>query len=327
MENFGICPENQTVARIRLSGHGFTAHVLTLGATLQDLRLDGHPDPLVVGFETLDDYIEHSQYHGGTAGRVINRIGGAKVTIEGQEYQLDANQDGRHMLHGGTTGYGSRNWVIRERSESSVTLGLVDPDGSMGFPGTVTATCQYSLLEGPALQVELRASADAPTLVNLGHHSYFCLDMSGDIRNQRLQLDASGYLPADDDNLPTGVFAKVDSTDFDFREERVIGGAFDHNFCLAETRREPLAVARLMSPVSGIAMTLITSEPGVQFYTGHGLSGAGKTIGGHPNSPYSALCLEPQFWPDAPNHPQFPSIALRPKQRYHQISRFVFSRP
>ena len=231
------------------------------------------------------------------------------------------------MLHGGTTGYGSRNWVIRERSESSVTLGLVDPDGSMGFPGTVTATCQYSLLEGPALQVELRASADAPTLVNLGHHSYFCLDMSGDIRNQRLQLDASGYLPADDDNLPTGVFAKVDSTDFDFREERVIGGAFDHNFCLAETRREPLAVARLMSPVSGIAMTLITSEPGVQFYTGHGLSGAGKTIGGHPNSPYSALCLEPQFWPDAPNHPQFPSIALRPKQRYHQISRFVFSRP
>ena len=327
MENFGICPENQTVARIRLSGHGFTAHVLTLGATLQDLRLDGHPDPLVVGFETLDDYIEHSQYHGVTAGRVINRIGGAKVTIEGQEYQLDANQDGRHMLHGGTTGYGSRNWVIRERSESSVTLGLVDPDGSMGFPGTVTATCQYSLMEGPALQVELRASADAPTLVNLGHHSYFCLDMSGDIRNQRLQLDASGYLPADDDNLPTGVFAKVDSTDFDFREERVIGGAFDHNFCLAETRREPLAVARLMSPVSGIAMTLITSEPGVQFYTGHGLSGAGKTIGGHPNSPYSALCLEPQFWPDAPNHPQFPSIALHPKQRYHQISQFVFSRP
>ena len=327
IDNFGICPENQTVSRIRLTGHGLTAYILTWGAALQDLRIEGYPNPLVVGFETLRDYIDHSQYHGVTAGRVINRIGNATATINGNRHRLDANQDGRHMLHGGRDGYGTRHWRILERSASAVTLGLTDPDGTMGFPGTVTATCRYSLVEGPALQVDLTATTDTPTLVNLGHHSYFCLDMSGDVRRQKLQMDASRYLPADDENLPTGEVDEVASTKFDFREERAIEGAFDHNFCLAQARRQPAPVARLRSLDSGIAMTLVTSEPGVQFYTGHELSGDGKTIGGHPNSPYSALCLEPQFWPDAPSHPNFPSIALSPKQRYHQTSRFVFSRP
>ena len=326
MEEFGISPENQTVSRIHLSGHGLDAYILTWGATLQDLRLQGYADPLVVGFETLSDYRDHSQHHGVTAGRVINRIGGAKAVISGTEFHLDANQDGRHMLHGGAAGYGSRNWRILDRSETSVTLCLTDPDGTMGFPGTVDATCKYSLVAGPALQIDLSASTDSPTLLNLGHHSYFCVDMSGDIRHQRLRLDAPTYLPADADNLPTGTVADVAATKFDFREERAIGEAFDHNFCLADARRTAVPVARLKSPVSGISMTLVTSEPGVQFYTGQGLSGKGRAIGGHPNTPYSALCLEPQFWPDAPNHPHFPSIALSPNQRYHQTSRFVFSR-
>ena len=327
IEHFGICPENQTVSRVRLSGHGLTAHILTWGAALQDLRLEGYSDPLVVGFETLRDYIDHSQYHGVTAGRVINRIGGAKATINGTQHILDANQEGRHTLHGGVYGYGTRHWQILECSDHAVSLGLTDPDGTMGFPGTVTAACRYSLVEGPALQLELSASTDSPTLVNLGHHSYFCLDMAGDVRNQKLQLDATRYLPADDDNLPTGEIEEVASTNFDFRNERAIAGTFDHNFCLAEARRHPAPIARLTSPVSGVSMTLITSEPGVQFYTGHGLSGEGNVIGGHPNSPYSALCLEPQSWPDAPRHRHFPSIALSPNERYHQISQFVFSRP
>ena len=326
MEDFGICPENQTVSRIRISGHGLTAHLLTLGATLQDLRLDGHPNSLVVGFERLEDYIEHSQHHGVTAGRVINRIGGASAVIDGVRYQLDANQDNRHMLHGGRSGYGMRNWRMIEHTASSLTLGLTDPDGAMGFPGTVTATCRYSLVERATLRVDLTASTDAPTVVNLGHHSYFCLDSSGDIRNQRLRIDASRYLPTDADCLPTGEALPVEGTEFDFRRDRAINTAFDHNFCLADTRRNPVPVARLCSPLSGIAMTLITSEPGLQFYTGHGLSGRGKTIDGQSNSPYSALCLEPQSWPDAPNHDHFPSIALGPNERYHQSSQFVFSR-
>ena len=136
------------------------------------------------------------------------------------------------MLHGGRDGYGTRHWRILERSTSAVTLGLADPDGSMGFPGTVNATCRYSLVAGPALRTDPGADTDMPTPVNLGHHSYFHLDMSGDVRNQMLRLDASRYLPADDDNLPTGIVAKVDSTSFDFREERPIGSAFDHNFAL-----------------------------------------------------------------------------------------------
>ena len=219
-----------------------------------------------------------------------------------------------------------RNWRMIEHTASSLTLGLTDPDGAMGFPGTVTATCRYSLVEGATLRVDLTASTDAKTVVNLGHHSYFCLDSAGDIRNQRLWIDACRYLPTDADCLPTGDVLPVEATEFDFREERTISTAFDHNFCLAQMQRPPVPVARLHSPVSDITMTVTTSEAGLQFYTGHGLSGRGKTIDGQSNSPYAALCLEPQSWPDAPNHDHFPSIALGANERYHQTSQFVFSR-
>ena len=323
---FGISPENQPVSRIALAGHGLTARILTWGATLQDLRLRGYRDPLVVGFTDFQDYLDHSQYHGATAGRVINRIGGARVMIDGVEYRLSSNQSGGHMLHGGGTGYGERDWRVLDRSATHVTLALTDPHGRMGFPGTVEARCRYSLIEGPALQVELTATTDRTTILNLGHHSYFNLDGSDDIRGHHLSIAADCYLPTDEDCLPTGEIASVDSTDFDFREMRRIAGSFDHNFCLADRRRGLTPVAELTSPFSGVSMALLTTEPGLQFYTGQGLAGGGSCLGGLANTAHAALCLEPQMWPDAPNNPGFPSIALTPDDRYHQISQFVFSR-
>ena len=158
IENFGICPENQTVSRVRLSGHEHGTYS-DMGGGARDLRLERYSDPLVVGFETLRDYIDHSQYHGVTAGRVINQIGGAKATIKGKQHSLDANQDGRHMLHGGVYGYGTRHWQILECSDPrfrSVLLTRTAPE----FPGTVTAACRYSLVEGPALKWN---SPPAPT--------------------------------------------------------------------------------------------------------------------------------------------------------------------
>ena len=323
---FGISPENQTVSRITLAGHGITAKILSWGATLQDLRLDGYDHPVVVGFTTFQDYLDHAQYHGATAGRVINRIGGARAIIDGVTYALSSNQHGGHMLHGGRTGYGARNWRMIDRSITHVTLALTDPDGSMGFPGTVEARCRYSLINGPALQVELTATTDKPTILNLGHHSYFNLDGSADIRDHQLCIAADRYLPTDTDCLPTGAVAPVEGTAFDFRNMRRIAGSFDHNFCLADRRRGLTAAAKLKSPHSGVSMALLTTEPGLQFYTGQGLSGGGSCEGGLANTAFAALCLEPQMWPDAPNNPGFPSIALTPNDSYHQISQFVFSR-
>ena len=323
---FGISPENQTVSQITLDGLGMTARILTWGATLQDLRLDGYENPLVIGFSNFQDYLDHSQYHGVTAGRVINRIGGARAIIDGAVHRLTSNQSGGHMLHGGRAGYGARDWRLVDRSPTHVTLALTDPDGSMGFPGTVEARCRYSLIEGPALRIDLMATSDRPTLVNLGHHSYFNLDGSDDIRTHHLSIAADRYLPADEDCLPIGEIAPVAGTSFDFRHKREIAGSYDHNFCLADWRRPLAPVAELFSPRSGVSMGLLTTEPGLQFYTGQGLSGAGSCLGGLGNAAHAGLCLEPQMWPDAPNHPHFPSIALTPDDSYHQISQFMFSR-
>jgi len=323
--SFGNSPENQPVFQITLTGYGLTACILTWGATLQDLRLDGYENPLVIGFATLQDYLDHSQYHGVTAGRVINRIGGARAVIDGVEHKLDSNQSGGHMLHGGGTGYGARNWHIVDQSATHVTLALTDPHGSMGFPGTVEVRCRYSLVEGPALRVELMATTDQPTILNLGHHSYFNLDGSADIRAHHLSIATDCYLPTNTDCLPTGEIAAVGGTRFDFRQMRRIADSFDHNFCLADQRRTLTPVAELAAPDSGVTMKLLTTEPGLQFYTGQGLAGGGSCLGDLHNSPFAALCLEPQLWPDAPNHPAFPSIALAPDDSYHQTSQFVFS--
>jgi aldose 1-epimerase len=323
--NFGISPGNQAVSQITIGGHGMTARILTWGATLQDLRLDGYENPLVIGFTNFQDYLDHSQYHGVIAGRVINRLGGARAIIDGVEHRLASNQSGGHMLHGGTVGYGARDWRLVDRSAMHVTLALTDPDGSMGFPGTVETRCRYSLIEGPSLRIDLMATSDRPTLLNLGHHSYFNLDGSDDIRAHHLAIAADRYLPTDGGCLPTGEIAPVAGTTFDFRHKREVAGDYDHNFCVADKRRRLTPVAELSSPRSGVSMGLLTTEPGLQFYTGQGLSGGGSCLGDLRNAAHAALCLEPQMWPDAPNHRHFPSIALTPDDSYHQISQFVFS--
>ena len=161
--------------------------------------------------------------------------------------------------------------------------------------------------------------------MNFGHHSYFCLDDSRDIRKHHLRIDADRYLPTDETALPTGEVAAVDGTGFDFRTSRPVEGAFDHNFCLADLRRDLAPVAQLSSPISGLSMQVSTTESGLQLYTGHGLSGGGSSHGGHGNGPFAGICLEPQSWPDAPNNASFPSIDLAPGERYEQVSEFAFT--
>ena len=328
ISNFGKTPEDEQVVAGRISAHGLSATILTWGAALQDLRLDSTGRPLVLGFTSLHDYLAHGMYHGATVGRVINRIGGASAPIGGTAHRFDCNDPGGHTLHGGRAGYAARNWQLTNHQAGEITFGLTDPHGSMGFPGTVTASCRYSLVSrdgAPTLRIELHARTDAPTLVNLGHHSYFCLDDSGDVRRHLLQIDAARYLPADADSLPTGDIQPVDTTPFDFRMLRPVGDSFDHNFCLADRRRGLTPVARLESPYSGLSMTVRTTEPGLQLYTGQGLSIGGTGHAGHAAGPFGGICLEAQGWPDAPNNAAFPSIDLLPGDRYQQTSEFSFS--
>ena len=330
--SFGTLPDGDAVTCVQISAGRLRATILSWGATLQDLRFDladNRSDiPLVLGFDSMDDYLVHSRFHGATVGRVINRIGGASAVIDGRHRRLDSNSDGGHTLHGGSDGFGARNWQIVDAGRAHASFGLIDPHGQMGFPGTVSATCTYSVFERgnhAVLRVELAATTDAPTLVNLGHHSYFCLDDSGDIRKHHLRIDADRYLPCDETALPTGDVAMVDGTGFDFRTSRPVAGTFDHNFCLADQRRDLASVAQLSSPRSSLSMQINTTEPGLQLYTGHGLSGGGTGHGSHGNGPFAGICLEPQSWPDAPNNASFPSIDLAPGERYEQISEFAFT--
>lgn len=330
--SFGTLPDGDAVTCVQISAGRLRATILSWGATLQDLRFDladNRSDiPLVLGFDSMDDYLVHSRFHGATVGRVINRIGGASAVIDGRHRRLDSNSDGGHTLHGGSDGFGARNWQIVDAGRAHASFGLIDPHGQMGFPGTVSATCTYSVFERgnhAVLRVELAATTDAPTLVNLGHHSYFCLDDSGDVRKHQLRIDADRYLPCDETALPTGDVAMVDGTGFDFRTSRPVAGTFDHNFCLADQRRDLAPVAQLSSPRSGLSMQISTTEPGLQLYTGHGLSGGGTAHGSHGNGPFAGICLEPQSWPDAPNNASFPSIDLAPGERYEQISEFAFT--
>mgnify|MGYP001443059811 CR=1 FL=1 len=169
------------------------------------------------------------------------------------------------------------------------------------------------------------ATTDAPTLVNFGHHSYFCLNDSCDVHKHHLRIDADRYLPCDETTLPTGDVAMVDGTGFDFRTSRQVDGTFEHVFCLADFRRNLAPAAQLSSPRSGLSMQVSTTEPGLQLYTGQGLTGGGLSHGGHGNGPFAGNCLEPQSWPDAPNNASFPSIDLVPGERYQLFSEFAFS--
>ncbi|MDA8870766.1 galactose mutarotase, partial [Rhizobiaceae bacterium] len=307
IEDFGVSKDGEAVQRVRLEEGGLTAHVITWGAVLQDLRLEGHDAPLVCGFDTFQPYPEHSPHFGATPGRVANRIGNARFTLDGTEHHLDANK-GAHILHGGANGFSHRVWTIADVGHAHVDLHLVDPDGTAGFPGTVEATCSYTLKAGGVLHIALTTRTDAPTITNLTHHSYFDLEGNGDIRDHIVTIHADAVLPVDADFIPTGPPVPVADTGRDFRKPRTIAdalaqleedgaGVLDHNWCLADHQRGLQDVATVTAPTSGVAMTLATTEPGVQFYAGHKVTTPVAGLSGTPYGAFAGLCLEPQIWP------------------------------
>ncbi|MEL6585915.1 MAG: aldose epimerase family protein [Pseudomonadota bacterium] len=311
-----------------ITGHGLTARFTNWGASLVDLRLEGHRPPLVLGLQSLADYkAGHASYMGATAGRFANRIGQGRFALDGVAHRTDPNFLGRHTLHGGSVGMGKRIWDLLDQERDALRFGITLADGEMGFPGTMRVEALFTCAPDATLRIDYRATTDAVTLCNLAHHSYWTLDGQDTIADHILTIPADRYTPVDDDLIPTGV-APVDGTPFDFRQGRPLPGQglLDHNLCLADGQQPLRDIGTLHSTVSGLTMTIASTEPGCQVYDGAKLNTPVPGLDGRRYGAHAGVALEPQTWPDAPNHPDFPDATLRPGDTYKQITSFRFTR-
>lgn len=325
IRDFGATAAGERVQAIRLSSGTLTAVLLTRGAVLQDVRIEGTPWSLTLGGESLGAYEGPMEYFGSLVGPVANRIGRAETRIAGKTFRFRPN-DGPNLLHSGETGLHSRIWEIADTGAASVTLRVALPDGLGGFPGNREVVAGFAV-EGASLTMTLTATTDAPTLMNIANHSYWSLDGAADYRGHRLRIAAERYLPLDSGLVPTGEIRAVSGLR-DFREGREpgLGEAIDCNFCLCDAPRE-LSFAGELTGRSGLRMTVETTEPGLQVYDGARLGTAPWAgHGGRPYGPYAGIAIEAQRWPDAPAHAGFPPIALAPGETYRQVTRWSFGR-
>ncbi|MDN5788466.1 aldose epimerase family protein [Pseudorhodobacter sp.] len=322
----------QDVLQITLQADsGIRAKVLTWGAVLQDLQVplaDGRRISTTLGFNSFAAYPAHSPYFGAVVGRYANRIAGGRFTLDGRGYDLNRNEAGRATLHGGVGGFSQRLWQISGVSSTSVTLAIDSDDGDQGFPGNVQVTCRYALGSDNRLTVEYQGQCDAATPLNLTHHSYFNLDGSDDLKHHQLLIHADRYTPCDHAQIPTGSILPVEGTRFDFRQ---LASAMnpdhplDHNFVLRSapaTTLRPAAV--LASTLSGLLMRVATTKPGLQVYDGHKLDLGVVETAGRAYRPFAGLCLEPQFFPNSPNIPAFPSSILQVGGKYRHETVYHF---
>lgn len=329
--DFGKTRDGQHVELYTLTNrNGLLARVTTFGGILTELHVpgrDGRPGNIVLGFDNLKQYEDGHPYFGAMTGRYANRIAHGRFSLDGKTYALATNNGPNH-LHGGVKGFDKVVWSARAIDSAdgpALELRCISPDGEEGYPGTLTVTVVYTLTNQNELRIDYKALTDKPTLVNLTNHSYFNLagPGSGAVLDHVLQISADHYTPTDDTLIPTGQIAPVAGTPLDFRRPTRVGdrigqlaiGGYDHNFVLNAGSAKPHLAARLEDPATGRKMEVLTTEPGVQLYSGIHLDGSIKGIGGaYPK--YGGLCLETQHFPDSPNNPHFPSTVVRPGQTY-----------
>ncbi|WP_011579798.1 MULTISPECIES: aldose epimerase family protein [Chelativorans] len=304
------------------SSTGVKVSVISYGAVIRDWQVPvpGGMRSVVLGFEHFEEYTKYSGYFGAIAGRVANRISGARFMLNGKEYRLQPNEGANH-LHGGKRGLSRQVWDMEVLSENAVRLSLTSPDGEMGYPGRLDVSVTYRL-EGNALELDCTATTDAPTPVNIVQHNYFNLMGEGDIRNHVLWLAANAYTVRDFDLIPTGGIEPVAGTHFDFRKPRPLCDAqgepiaYDNNLVL-DTGRDPSSpVAILKAPDGSLTLALKTDQPGLQLYTGSKINLPVPGLGGRHYPRFAGLCLEDQNFPDAINHPHFPNCVVTPERPY-----------
>ncbi len=325
---------------------GMEAAITDFGASLVSLRVPdrrGKLGDVVLGYDGVSGYENGKVFLGATIGRYGNRIAKGKFALNGVKYTLATNDNGLNHLHGGLQGFSQKLWEAKEVSSQGQALELTyrSKDGEEGYPGNLTVRVTYTLSDKNELRIDYFATSDKETVVNLTNHSYFNLtgDPKGDILGHRLTLYASRFTPVDSGLIPTGELRSVKNTPFDFTTGTAIGAridqddkqlklgkGYDHNFVIDRSDAKQLVkTVEVYEPVSGRAMDVYTTEPGIQFYSGNFLNGSAKGKAGVAYAQRTGFCLESQHFPDSPNKPDFPSTTLKPGQEYRTTTVYQFS--
>jgi len=341
---FGRMPDGTPVdLYVLTNANGMTAKIMTYGATLTELQVpdrNGKFADVVLGFDNLEGYQAGHPFFGSTVGRVANRIAKGRFTLDGKEYKLATNNGPNH-LHGGMKGFDKVVWKAAvlgtEMGGLAVRFEYLSKDGEEGYPGNLKAELTYTLTDKNYLRLDYKATSDKATPVNLTNHSYFNLagQGAGDILGQELMIAADRYTPTDSTLIPTGKIEPVKGTPLDFTMSTAIGKriaeikadpvGYDHNFVLRGDGKKAELAARVVEPKSGRVMEVLTTEPGVQFYTGNFLDGKNKGKGGAVYKKHAGFCLETQHFPDSVNHANFPSVILKPGETFKSTTIYSFS--
>ena len=345
---FGRTADGEAVEAVTLNNGRVTARIISLGASIQSVAAPdrrGRPADILLGHATIEGYLKTPAYFGATVGRVANRIAGARFVLDGETFRTPAN-DGPNALHGGTKGFDKVVWRVLEASSSrpeSVTLGHTSPDGDQGYPGRLEVTATYALNDHDELSVDYQAVTDRPTVVNITNHAYWNLAGEGSAMGAMghiLTIPADAYTPVDAGLIPTGELRSVSGTPFDFRTPQaigervrdagepqiVIGRGYDHNWVVDRAPvGAPRLMARLEEPPSGRVLEVLSTQPGLQFYSGNFLDGSAVGKSGRLYRQGDGVALEPQMFPDTPNRPEFGSVRLDPGQIYRHRIVFRFS--
>lgn len=341
-KEFGKTADGAVVHQYTLiNSHGCVAKVMTYGATLTELHVPdrtGKMGDVVLGFDNLDQYLAGHPFFGSTAGRVANRIAKGVFKLDGKTYHLAVNNGPNH-LHGGLKGFDKRVWkaqVVKSALGPAVKFTYVSNDGEEGYPGTLTSSVTYTLTNDNAVRLDYIATTDKATPVNLTNHSYFNFSGGGDILGHVVKFNCDHYTPVDATSIPLGNIAPVKGTVFDFSKPMTIGSrivktpgnpnGYDHNYVINGGGKGQLVMfGRVSDPKSGRVMECFTTEPGVQFYTGNFLDGTLSGKNAVQYDKHAGFCLEAQHYPDSVNHPNFPSMILRPGKTYTQTTIYRFS--
>lgn len=342
---FGQTPDGAEVELFTLrNSQGMEAAITNYGGIVTSLQtpdLNGRFADVVLGYDHLDGYLKSTPYFGALIGRYGNRIAQGKFSLDGVEYQLAVN-NGVNALHGGLKGFDKVVWAAKSLPTANgpaLVLTYVSPDGEEGYPGNLLVTVTYTLTEDNALRVDYTATTDRKTVCNLTQHSYFNLRGSGDVLDHIVYLNADQFTAVDASLIPTGKLQPVAGTPFDFRtptaigtrintpgdEQLKFGNGYDHNWVINKKAGELSLAARVYEPASGRNLTVWTTLPGTQFYTGNFLDGSITGKGGWAYQSRSGFCFEPQHYPDSPNHPEFPPTELKPGETYQHTIIYQFS--
>jgi aldose 1-epimerase len=341
---FGLTPDGKPVELYTLTNrNGVEARIMTYGGIIVSLKVpdkNGKLGDIVLGYDTLDDYVKNSPYFGALVGRYGNRIAKGHFTLDFVKYTLATNNY-PNALHGGPKGFDKRVWIASAKEGPDgpeLVLSYLSKDGEEGYPGNLKVTATYTLMEDNALRLVFAAETDKDTVVNLTDHSYFNLAGHGDILNHVVMIPADRFTPVDSTLIPTGELRPVVNTPFDFRtptaigarigqddEQLKFGGGYDHNWVINKQLGELGLVARVTEPESGRVLEISSTDPGLQFYSGNFLDGTITGKGGWVYQRRAAFCMEPQHYPDSPNQLDFPTTELKPGEVYHHTIVYRFS--